>query len=132
MQLLYVLPEFPPDFGGGIATVYGRLLPRLAALGHRVTGVDRNPEAVAVSFASMVREVTDERGTHWEWRTPLEPSKPHWEGWYRDLASGPAALATTGDLGEELPPTLQRAPRTPDVRPAGALPSAAMPCAPWT
>jgi glycosyltransferase involved in cell wall biosynthesis len=37
MQLLYVLPEFPPDVGGGIATVYGRLLPRLAALGHHVT-----------------------------------------------------------------------------------------------
>lgn len=52
------------------------------------SGRCRNPEAVAVSFASMVREVTDERGTHWEWRTPLEPSKPHWEGWYRDLASG--------------------------------------------
>lgn len=37
MRLLYVLPEFPPDFGGGIATVYGQLLPRLAELGHDIT-----------------------------------------------------------------------------------------------
>lgn len=51
------------------------------------SGRCRNPEAVAVSFASMVREVTDEQGTRWVWRTPLEPSKPHWEGWYDNLAS---------------------------------------------
>lgn len=37
MNLLYVLPEFPPGFGGGIATVYGRLLPALVDCGHTVT-----------------------------------------------------------------------------------------------
>ena len=52
-----------------------------------LSGRCRNPEAVVVSFASMVREVTDERGTRWVWRTPLEPSKPHWAGWYDELAS---------------------------------------------
>ena len=51
------------------------------------SGRCRNPEAVAVSFASMVREVTDEEGTRWVWRTPLEPSKPHWAGWYDGLAN---------------------------------------------
>lgn len=37
MRLLYVLPEFPPDFGGGISAVYSRLLPSLARSGHSVT-----------------------------------------------------------------------------------------------
>lgn len=37
MRLLYVLPEFPPDFGGGISTVYSKLLPILAQSGHSVT-----------------------------------------------------------------------------------------------
>jgi glycosyltransferase involved in cell wall biosynthesis len=37
MRLLYVLPEFPPDHGGGIAMVYGQLLPELTAAGHRIT-----------------------------------------------------------------------------------------------
>lgn len=36
MKLLFVLPEYPPDFGGGIATHYAALLPRLAARGHTV------------------------------------------------------------------------------------------------
>lgn len=54
MHLLYVLPEFPPDFGGGIATVYGRLLPRLAADGHRIT----------VLLAS--RERLDQPGYSWQ------------------------------------------------------------------
>lgn len=54
MHLLYVLPEFPPDFGGGIATVYGRLLPRLAAQGHRIT----------VLLAS--RERLDQPGYCWQ------------------------------------------------------------------
>lgn len=54
MHLLYVLPEFPPDFGGGIATVYGRLLPRLAADGHRIT----------VVLAS--RERLDQPGYRWQ------------------------------------------------------------------
>ena len=35
-RFLFVLPEYPPDHGGGIATYYGALLPALAALGHRV------------------------------------------------------------------------------------------------
>lgn len=54
MRLLYVLPEFPPDFGGGIATVYGQLLPRLAAAGHRIT----------VLLAS--RERLDQPGYLWQ------------------------------------------------------------------
>lgn len=36
MRLLFVLPEYPPDFGGGIATYYGALLPALARRGHTV------------------------------------------------------------------------------------------------
>lgn len=37
MNLLYILPEFPPGYGGGIATVYGQLLPALVDHGHAVT-----------------------------------------------------------------------------------------------
>jgi glycosyltransferase involved in cell wall biosynthesis len=36
VKLLFVLPEYPPDFGGGIATHYAALLSRLAARGHTV------------------------------------------------------------------------------------------------
>lgn len=36
MKLLFVLPEYPPDFGGGISTFYGDLLPALVELGHEV------------------------------------------------------------------------------------------------
>lgn len=36
MKLLFVLPEFPPDFGGGVATFYGALLPELVRAGHSV------------------------------------------------------------------------------------------------
>ena len=37
MRILYILPEFPPGFGGGIATVYGQLLPGLCSEGHDIT-----------------------------------------------------------------------------------------------
>lgn len=36
MKLLFVIPEYPPDHGGGIATGYGALLPELVRLGHEV------------------------------------------------------------------------------------------------
>jgi len=36
MRVLFVLPEFPPQYGGGIATYYGALVPALAAEGHEV------------------------------------------------------------------------------------------------
>ncbi|WP_420457533.1 glycosyltransferase family 4 protein [Rubrivirga sp.] len=36
MTLLFVLPEYPPDYGGGIATYYGALLPELVRQGHMV------------------------------------------------------------------------------------------------
>jgi len=39
VRLLFVLPEYPPDHGGGIATVYGALLPELVRLGHDVHAV---------------------------------------------------------------------------------------------
>jgi glycosyltransferase involved in cell wall biosynthesis len=37
MRILYILPEFPPEFGGGIATVYGQLLSKLQSSGHEIT-----------------------------------------------------------------------------------------------
>jgi protein phosphatase methylesterase 1 len=49
------------------------------------SGRCRNPAAVTVSFVSMLRERTDARGTAWVWRTPLEPSREHWDGWYAGL-----------------------------------------------
>jgi glycosyltransferase involved in cell wall biosynthesis len=36
MRLLYVLPEYPPDYGGGIGTFYEALLPELVRQGHTV------------------------------------------------------------------------------------------------
>lgn len=36
MRLLYVLPEYPPHYGGGIATFYDALLPALVRMGHEV------------------------------------------------------------------------------------------------
>jgi hypothetical protein len=53
------------------------------------SGRCRNPDAVCVSFASMLREETDGAGTRWVWRTPVSDTSPHWEGWYEDL---PASL----------------------------------------
>lgn len=69
------------------------------------SGRCRNPEAVAVSFASMVREVTDEEGTRWVWRTPLAPSRPFWAGWYDGLAQcllSPALSAGSGGVARLL------------------------------
>lgn len=39
MRVLFVIPEYPPSYGGGIATYYGTLLPELAAQGMEVTAV---------------------------------------------------------------------------------------------
>lgn len=36
MKLLFVVPEFPPHFGGGIITFYRSLLPALQRCGHDV------------------------------------------------------------------------------------------------
>lgn len=36
MKLLFVIPEYPPCSGGGIATFYQNLLPQLAQQGHQV------------------------------------------------------------------------------------------------
>jgi glycosyltransferase involved in cell wall biosynthesis len=36
MNLLLVIPEFPPQYGGGIATYYEALIPAMAAEGHEV------------------------------------------------------------------------------------------------
>lgn len=36
MNVLYALPEFPPQYGGGIATYYRALIPAVAAEGHEV------------------------------------------------------------------------------------------------
>lgn len=36
MKILFVLPEFPPQFGGGIATYYEALVPALVSAGHEV------------------------------------------------------------------------------------------------
>jgi len=39
MKLLYILPEYLPDSGGGIISHYARILPRLVERGHEVTVV---------------------------------------------------------------------------------------------
>lgn len=42
MKLLFIIPEYPPSSGGGIATFYGNLLPELARQGHKVHVVVSN------------------------------------------------------------------------------------------
>ena len=42
MKLLFIIPEYPPSSGGGIATFYGSLLPELARQGHQVHVVVSN------------------------------------------------------------------------------------------
>jgi glycosyltransferase involved in cell wall biosynthesis len=39
MKLLFIIPEYPPGFGGGIATFYATLLPALVKQGLSVTAV---------------------------------------------------------------------------------------------
>ncbi len=39
MKALFILPEYPPSFGGGIATYYGALLTALARRGVHVTAI---------------------------------------------------------------------------------------------
>src|SRR5947207_1830312 len=36
MKVLFVIPEYPPDFGGGIGTFYGELLPAMQRQGCEV------------------------------------------------------------------------------------------------
>ncbi len=36
MNILFLIPEFPPQYGGGIATYYRTLIPAVAAEGHEV------------------------------------------------------------------------------------------------
>ncbi|MCM1981758.1 glycosyltransferase family 4 protein [Lyngbya confervoides] len=45
MKLLYVIPEYPPQSGGGIGTFYSQFLPEIVELGHQVTVLIANPFA---------------------------------------------------------------------------------------
>jgi glycosyltransferase involved in cell wall biosynthesis len=50
LKVLFVIPEFPPSFGGGIGTFYGHLLPALADRGADVkaivgSGLQAGPDA---------------------------------------------------------------------------------------
>ena len=49
------------------------------------SGRCRNPAAATVSFASMLRERSDAKGTALVWRTNLETTRAHWDGWYEQL-----------------------------------------------
>ena len=58
MKILYLLPEYPPFFGGGISTFYNSLLPRLAKLGVEVTAV------VGSGYAEGPHNVVFQDGVH--------------------------------------------------------------------
>jgi glycosyltransferase involved in cell wall biosynthesis len=53
LKLLYILPEYLPDSGGGIITFYGQLLPALVQAGHEVKVVVANHQ----SLDKPVREI---------------------------------------------------------------------------
>ena len=65
MRILLVLPEYPPQYGGGIATYYGELVPALAAQGHTVDVLvgsafteqrpTRNEDGYTVEFLDVKR-----------------------------------------------------------------------------
>ncbi|GFR43760.1 hypothetical protein Agub_g4872 [Astrephomene gubernaculifera] len=65
------------------------------------SGMSRNKEAAAVSMPSQLLQ-RQGGGGPWTWRTPLELSRPHWEGWYMGLSeaflqlSCPKALVLAG------------------------------------
>jgi len=46
MKLLYILPEYLPDSGGGIITFYGQLLPALVQSGHEVRVLVANHQSL--------------------------------------------------------------------------------------
>jgi protein phosphatase methylesterase 1 len=50
------------------------------------SGVSRNKEAAAVSIPSQLVERPGEGPPQWTWRTPLQLSRPYWEGWYMGLS----------------------------------------------
>lgn len=54
MNFLYVIPEYPPQSGGGIGTFYGHFLPELLALGHQVSVLVANP--FTAEFADYEQE----------------------------------------------------------------------------
>mmetsp|Transcript_17840 Transcript_17840/g.38383 ORF Transcript_17840/g.38383 Transcript_17840/m.38383 type:complete len:374 (+) Transcript_17840:102-1223(+) len=56
------------------------------------TGMCRSKEAAAVSMPSQLRQ--DAGSGHYVWATPLEKSRPFWEGWYQGLSD--AFLAVPG------------------------------------
>ncbi|EFJ40833.1 hypothetical protein VOLCADRAFT_77814 [Volvox carteri f. nagariensis] len=73
------------------------------------SGMSRNKEAAAVSMPSQLVEkpLGDPGGggegpRQWTWRTPLELSRPYWEGWYTGLSEAflqlpcPKALLLAG------------------------------------
>ena len=54
------------------------------------TGMSKSKEAAAISLPSQLKEQQQQgetSGPHvWVWRTPLERSRPFWEGWYTGLS----------------------------------------------
>ena len=59
MKLLFIIPEYPPGFGGGIATFYAALLPALVKHGLSVTAVvgsalGRGPEAYSDQGVTVI------------------------------------------------------------------------------
>jgi glycosyltransferase involved in cell wall biosynthesis len=65
MKLLYLLPEYVNNAGGGIITFYRHLLPLLAAQGHTVrvivgSGVSASPDPLPVTIDGVRVETLDE------------------------------------------------------------------------
>jgi len=54
-------------------------------------GMSRSAEAAAVSLPGMLRRAPALDRCRWAWRTPLERTRPFWDGWCAP-ASWPAAL----------------------------------------
>ena len=61
MRLLFVVPEYPPHVGGGIATYYGDLLARCVARGHEVDVLLGSPHAVGDHPVTTVAGVRVDR-----------------------------------------------------------------------
>lgn len=127
MKLLYVLPEYLPDSGGGIITHYARVLPELARRGHSVKvlvaskeKLDRSAceiEGVMIeSLQSRFYEEYADRFGRWEGLDIFRFMLPvAWAAWAQARESPGHDLVETTDWGLLFPPWIVSERKSPVV-----------------
>ncbi len=110
MKLLFVIPEYPPHFGGGISTYYQHLLPVLANQGHRVDVLVANPfapsfapyESDGVSVSCLAPEILNRNLPQFSHYRAIPELQRYlataWSAW-EQMADQPYDLIETTDWG---------------------------------